>query len=80
MQILMKVYEHPQIQTIKTQELIDFKVQIEEDINGFPIANFTIPSIEIEEYNMVELYEITNTDTLIFSGYVYRVAPVRKQF
>ena len=58
MQILVKVYEHPQIPTLKTQEIIDYKVEIKEDLNTFSVANFTVPVIDIQEYNMVELYEV----------------------
>ena len=67
MKLLVKVYEHPQINTIITQEIIDSKVEIDEDIKTFSTASFSLPMIDIEEYNKVEIYEITNTDTLIFS-------------
>lgn len=80
MQVLVKVIEHQFIDTVITQELIDSKVEIDEDLNGFGIAKFSIPMTTIQEDNKIELYEIWNTDKKIFTGYVYKIEPVRKQF
>lgn len=80
MQVLVKVIEHQFIDTVITQELIDSKVEIDEDLNGFGIAKFSIPMTTIQEDNKIELYEIWNTDKKIFTWYVYKVEPVRKQF
>lgn len=80
MQVLVKVIEHQFIDTVITQELIDSRVEIDEDLNGFWVAKFSIPMTTIQEDNKIELYEIWNTDKKIFTGYVYKVEPVRKQF
>jgi hypothetical protein len=58
MQVLVKVIEHQFIDTVLTQELIDSKVEIDEDLNGFGIAKFSIPMTTIQEDNKIELYEI----------------------
>lgn len=80
MKLLVKVYEHPFVKNIITQEIIDSRVFIEEDLRDFGVATFTLPLTTIQEDNYIEIYEINNTDTLIFSWFVYKVQPVRKQF
>lgn len=80
MKLLVKIYEHPFVKNIITQEIIDSRVLIEEDLRDFGVANFTLPLTTIEEDNYIEIYEINNTDTLIFSWFVYKIQPVRKQF
>jgi len=80
MKLLVKVYEHPFVKNVITQEIIDSRVLIEEDLRDFGVATFTLPLITIEEDNYVEIYEINNTDKLVFSWFVYKVQPVRKQF
>lgn len=77
--VLIKVIEHQFIDTVITQEIIDSEVVIEEDIRDFSIARFSMPLVKIEEYNIVEIYEIGNTDKRVFRGYVYKIEPVRKQ-
>lgn len=80
MKLLVKVYEHPFVKNIVTQEIIDSKVLIEEDLTDFWVATFTLPLTTIQEDNYIEIYEINNTDALIFSWFVYKIQPVRKQF
>jgi len=80
MKLLIKVLEHEFIDTVLTTEIIDSEVVIEEDIGTFAVARFSMPLIDIEEYNIVEIYEVENTDTRIFRGYVYKIEPVRNQF
>ena len=80
MKLLVKVYEHSFVKNIITQEIIDSRVLIEEDLRDFGVATFTLPLTTIEEDNYIEIYEINNTDTLIFSWFVYKIQPVRKQF
>lgn len=80
MKLLIKVLEHQFIDTVLTTEIIDSEVIIDEDINTFATAKFTMPLIDIEEYNIVEIYEVWNTDKRIFRGYVYKIEPVWRQF
>jgi hypothetical protein len=80
MKLLIKVIEHEFIDTVLTTEIIDSEVVIEEDIGTFAVARFSMPLIDIEEYNIVEIYEVENTDKRIFRGYVYKIEPVRQQF
>jgi len=80
MKLLIKVLEHEFIDTVLTTEIIDSEVVIDEDIGTFAVARFSMPLIDIEEYNIVEIYEVENTDTRIFRGYVYKIEPVRNQF
>jgi hypothetical protein len=58
MKLLIKVLEHEFIDTVLTTEIIDSEVIIDEDINTFATAKFTMPLIDIEEYNIVEIYEV----------------------
>jgi hypothetical protein len=58
MKLLIKVLEHQFIDTVLTTEIIDSEVIIDEDINTFATAKFTMPLIDIEEYNIVEIYEV----------------------
>jgi len=80
MQVLIKVYEHEFINTVITQELIDSKIEIDESLSEFWVAKFSIPMINIQEDNKIEIREIWNTDKKIFTGYIYKIEPVRKQF
>lgn len=80
MKLLVKIYEHPFVRSVITQEIIDSRVLIEEDLRDFGVATFTLPLTTIEEDNYIEIYEINNTDVLVFSWFVYKVQPVRKQF
>lgn len=80
MKLLLKVYEHQFDDTVITQEIINSEVVIEEDIKTFSIATFRMPLIKIEEYNIVEIYEVWNTDKRIFRGYVYEIKPIWRQF
>jgi len=80
MKLLLKIYEHEFDDTIITQEIIDGEVEIEEDLQDFSIAKFRLPLIKIEEYNIIEIYEVANTDNRIFRGYVYKVKPIWRQF
>jgi len=78
--LLVKVIEHEFIDNVLTQEIIDSEVVIENNIQTFSIATFSMPLIQIEEDNIVEIYEIGNTDKRVFRGYVYKVEPVWKQW
>jgi hypothetical protein len=80
MKLLLKIYGHEFDDTIITQEIIDSEIEIEEDLQDFSIAKFRLPLIKIEEYNIIEIYEVANTDNRIFRGYVYEVKPIWRQF
>lgn len=80
MKLLVKIYEHQRINTVITQELIDSKIEIDESLSDFWVAKFTVPMIDIQEDNKIEIYEIWNTDKKIFSWYVYKIQPIWKQF
>lgn len=79
MKLLIKVYEHQFDDTIIAQEIIDSQVEIKQELNSFATASFDMPLIKIEEYNIVEIYEVGNTDKRVFRGYVYKIEPLRRQ-
>lgn len=82
MEVIAKIYESMRSNTPILQEKIISEIKIDEDLSSFDIAIFQLPvSSLVEEYNKIELYEVNNwIDTLIFSWYIYKVQPIRRQF
>jgi hypothetical protein len=57
--IVAKLYETLRTYDPYDQVFIDSKVEIDEDLMTFDVANFQIPLIEnIEENQKIELYEV----------------------
>ena len=79
MRLLCKIYDNERSTTVIAQEFIDSRVDIEQNIQDFWVANFQVPIMTIQEDNKIELYEVWQTDKLVFRGFVYSVEPQRNQ-
>ena len=76
--VIWKFSPNQRSNNIITQEIIESELRIEDDLNWFNIANFQIPFIDwIEEDVRVDLYEVWNVDTKIFSWFIYKIEPIR---
>lgn len=79
--IIAKFIQWLRDDTIITQEQILSKVVIEEQLKGYWTCEFTMPIVEgVEEDVVVEIYEIWNSDTLIFRWYIHQIKPIWQQF
>lgn len=78
--ILAKFYEN---WVLYSQEFIEDVAKIEFDLFTFWIARFSISiNNNMKEKQKVDLIEVDSIwqDKLVFSGYIYTINPIRKQF
>ena len=80
--LLVKFYPHQFSSDVIAQREIISKVEIDYNLVDFWIANLRIPITDgVEEDTKIEIYEVgLNSDTRVFTGFIYEIRPVRRQF